>query len=100
MLKNRLYIFILFILIHNYVVSQDHENISLANEYFNMGELNKARELYEKLARNSKNIPIIHDNYFELKTFLEKLFQRKVDLVMEESLKPALQYVKEEAVYA
>ena len=66
MIKTRLHIIISFILVHNYVVSQDHENISLANEYFNMGELNKARELYEKLARNSKNIPIIHDNYFEL----------------------------------
>jgi hypothetical protein len=40
------------------------------------------------------------DNYIELKFFLEKLFRRKVDLVMEDNLKPALSYVKEEAVYA
>ncbi|GEM_PF-566551 len=40
------------------------------------------------------------DNYMELKFFLEKLFGRKVDLVIEESLKPALNYVKKEAVYA
>ena len=39
------------------------------------------------------------DNYMELKFFLEHLFHRKVDLVMESSLKPALKYVKEEALY-
>lgn len=40
------------------------------------------------------------DNYMDLKFFLEKIFNRKVDLVLESSLKPALQYVREEASYA
>ena len=40
------------------------------------------------------------DNYMDLKFFLEELFGRKVDLVMKESLKPALHYVEEEALYA
>lgn len=40
------------------------------------------------------------DNYMELKFLLERMFHRKVDLITEENLKPALQYVKEEAVYA
>jgi len=31
-----------------------------------MGELEKAHELYEKLARNKNNISLIHNNYFEL----------------------------------
>ncbi len=39
------------------------------------------------------------DKYMDLKFFLERLFKRKVDLVVEETLKPALQYVKEEAIY-
>ncbi len=39
------------------------------------------------------------DNYMDLKFLLERLFRRKVDLVMEETLKPALRYVKKEAVY-
>src|SRR3989344_1802405 len=38
------------------------------------------------------------DNYMELKFMLEKLFHKKVDLIMEDNLKPALRYVKEEAV--
>ena len=40
------------------------------------------------------------DNYMDLKLFLEKLFKRKVDLVVEKNLKPALRYVKKEAIYA
>ena len=40
------------------------------------------------------------DKYMELKFFLEKLFQRKVDIVIEKDLKPALRYIKEEALYA
>lgn len=40
------------------------------------------------------------DRYMEIKFLLEKLFKRKVDLVLEQSLKPQLRYVKEEAVYA
>ena len=40
------------------------------------------------------------DRYIELKFLLEKIFHKKVDLVIEENLKPALQYVKKEAVYA
>lgn len=40
------------------------------------------------------------DNYMDLKFFLEHKFNKKVDLVIEETLKPALSYVKEEAIYA
>ena len=39
------------------------------------------------------------DNYMELKFFLEKIFNKKVDLIIEDNLKPALHYVKKEAVY-
>lgn len=40
------------------------------------------------------------DNYMETKFFLQHLFRRKVDLVTENSLKPALEHVKSEALYA
>jgi len=39
------------------------------------------------------------DNFMDLKFLLEKIFHRKVDLVTEASLKPALKYVKKEALY-
>ena len=40
------------------------------------------------------------DNYMDLKFALERIFKRKVDLVIESSLKPALRYVEKEAAYA
>jgi len=40
------------------------------------------------------------DSYMDIKFLLEKLFKKKVDLVLEQSLKPRLRYVKEEALYA
>ncbi|MDD4878503.1 MAG: nucleotidyltransferase domain-containing protein [Candidatus Nanoarchaeia archaeon] len=39
------------------------------------------------------------DGYMGLKFMLERKFRRKVDLVSEDSLKPALRYVKEDAAY-
>lgn len=41
------------------------------------------------------------DNYMDLKFFLEDLFSCKVDLVMEDTLKPRLRpYILEEVIYA
>lgn len=57
---------ILSIMISRASFAQDIEQINLANEYYSVGDVDKALELYEKLARNSRNIPIIHQHYFEL----------------------------------
>ena len=40
------------------------------------------------------------DNYMGLKFMLEHILHKKVDLVIEQNIKPAIKYVKEEAVYA
>ena len=40
------------------------------------------------------------DNYMDTKFFLERLFRKKIDLVIERNLRKELTYVKEEAVYA
>ena len=39
------------------------------------------------------------DNFMDLKFFLEDIFKRKVDLVIEESIKPSLKHIRKEAVY-
>ena len=39
------------------------------------------------------------DKYIGLKQYLEKLFRKKVDIVLESDLKPRLIYVKEETEY-
>jgi len=43
---------------------------------------------------------ISFDSYLNILTFLEKMFKRKIDLVIEDDLKPELKYVKKEAEYA
>ena len=54
------------IIITKSAFSQDINQINIANEYYSMGDVDKALEMYKKLARNKKNIPIIHRNYFDL----------------------------------
>jgi len=73
MLKNHRFIyfrhvvfFIIFLIVNHFSCAQDIGQIQLANEYYSMGDIEKALEIYEKLVRNSKNIPIIHRNYFDL----------------------------------
>lgn len=40
------------------------------------------------------------DEYMDTKFFLEELFERPVDLVTDEALKPALSHIRDEAAYA
>ncbi len=48
------------------VSAQNTSEIALANEYYRQGELDKALELFEKLAEKPQNINYIHNNYLEL----------------------------------
>ena len=42
---------------------------------------------------------VTFDNYMDVLFLIEKLLKRKVDLIIEESLRPELNYVKREARY-
>ncbi len=48
------------------IYAQDTESIELAQQYDDKGETQKARSLYEDLAKKKKNIPVIHSRYFRL----------------------------------
>lgn len=68
-LKNIIYnilSLLLLMILTTEAFSQDINQINVANEYYTMGDVDKALEMYKKLARNKKNIPIIHRNYFDL----------------------------------
>ncbi len=59
------------ILIHilfplNLIIAQSHENIELANEYYQQGDVEKAKILYQELAENPYNIQLIASNYLTL----------------------------------
>lgn len=64
--------------------SQNNNQIQLAHEYYSNGELEKARKLFDDLAKNSRNIPLIHRNYLailiDLKEFqyAEKYVERLI----------------------
>jgi tetratricopeptide (TPR) repeat protein len=48
------------------IYAQNTDDIALANEYYNEGEFEKARQLYEDLSKNEVNLPLIHQNYYNL----------------------------------
>ena len=50
------------------VLSQDQDKILLANEYFQQGEIEKSRIMYEELSSNTSNIPLISSNYLSILT--------------------------------
>jgi len=55
--------FILLVLFSTSAYPQSNNDIQLANEYYNSGELAKAREIYEKVIQNPQAIPLVHENY-------------------------------------
>ena len=66
LIRSRLYLIPLFLL--TIIVSSTAQNnsVQLANEYYRMGEIDKAKEIYESLAKSNRNIPQIHQNYLNV----------------------------------
>ena len=48
------------------IIAQDHVRIETANEYYQLGELDKAKQLYQELAENPYNVQAIASNYLTL----------------------------------
>ncbi|MEM8566396.1 MAG: tetratricopeptide repeat protein, partial [Bacteroidota bacterium] len=46
--------------------AQKNSDIELANEYYSQGDYEKAMVLFDNLAKDFSNIPLIHNNYFFL----------------------------------
>jgi len=81
----RFFFFVIFI-ISIPAISQNLNEIEVANEYYAKGDLEKAKDLYDQLARNYQNIPYIHQNYFnvmidlrqfgEAENYIERLIKK------------------------
>jgi thioredoxin-like negative regulator of GroEL len=65
MLITRSLIIILLALVSSAAWAQSND-ILLANEYYQQGELEKAKSLYDQLAQNRRNIAQINSNYLEV----------------------------------
>ena len=48
------------------VATAQNQEVQLANEYYTQGQYEKAKKLYDDLARDFNNISLIHNNYFFL----------------------------------
>jgi tetratricopeptide (TPR) repeat protein len=55
-----------FSLIDHTLLAQDTSEVQLADQYLQQGENEKAYIIYEKLEKDSRNIPLIHEKYFQL----------------------------------
>ncbi len=66
--KNQVYFSIILCMLFftAQLYAQNTSEIQLANQYLQQGENDKAFLLFEKLEKNPKNIPLIHENYFQL----------------------------------
>ena len=60
-----LFLFLIF-LVHLNVIGQNINQVQTALEYYNNGEIEKARSTFESLAKNRENIPFIHNQYLEV----------------------------------
>ncbi|MEM6525457.1 MAG: tetratricopeptide repeat protein [Bacteroidota bacterium] len=60
----RVLIFIL--IVSTNLQAQKNSDIELANEYYSQGDYEKAMVLFDNLAKDFSNIPLIHNNYFFL----------------------------------
>jgi len=82
-------LFLIALLFPSGVLAQNQADIQLANEYLIKGDKKKAAELYAELSKSEANIPLIHNNYFNLlldaarfddaQTYLKKLLRRDPD---------------------
>jgi tetratricopeptide (TPR) repeat protein len=46
--------------------AQDQQRIGLANQYYEQGDLEKARAVFEELSKKPKNLPQIHARYLQV----------------------------------
>lgn len=66
-------------------LAQEKESVQLANEYYRLGEIDKAKEIYESLAKRPQNISLIHKNY--LSALLELNLYKDAEKYMDKVLK-------------
>lgn len=66
LIKSSLSALACIIIISNSLNAQTNDPVQIAIEYYNQGELDKAKDEFKKLARNKRNIPRIHETYFRL----------------------------------
>ncbi len=65
-MSKSIHLFFFIIIIYFPALAQKTSDIQLANQYYQDGQIEKAISMYESLAKNSRNIPLIHNNYYRI----------------------------------
>ena len=88
------------------IIKRIEENAEDIKKY-NVNKIGVFGSFLKNEQRKDSDIDIIvsfdkvsFDSYIELQFLLKKLFNRKIDLIIERGLKPRLKYVIKEAKYA
>src|SRR3989344_8792264 len=88
------------------IIKKIEENAEDIKKY-NVNKIGVFGSFLKNEQRKDSDIDIIvsfdkvsFDSYIELQFLLKKLFNRKIDLIIERGLKPRLKYVIKEAKYA
>ena len=80
---NQVYLVVFLFLFAGNLYAQERD-VEIANEYFGTAEYDKAKDMYERLSKNSANLPFIYDNYkatllhFKEKEEAEKLIRKMI----------------------
>lgn len=77
-----LFIILLNLAFSNYfdLAAQDINQSQLGRQYYEQGDVEKARNIFEKLAKNKNNVPLIHSVYLEILSSSDsKGFEEAVD---------------------
>ncbi len=83
-LSNRIYFVLLLAFLSMGTLCAQESDVEIANEYFGTGEYDKARDMYERLSKNTVNLPFIYDNYlttlyhFKQKEEAEKFIRKMI----------------------
>jgi tetratricopeptide (TPR) repeat protein len=83
-LSTRIYFILLLAFLSIRSLSAQESDVEIANEYFGTGEYDKARDMYERLSKNTVNLPFIYDNYlttlyhFKQKEEAEKFIRKMI----------------------
>lgn len=90
----KLLILIIILVAPVLVQAQKADKTQLANEYYINGELEKALDIYSELAKDPKQVPVIHNNYFNI--LLELKEYKNADKYIKRTLKffPSNTYYK------
>jgi tetratricopeptide (TPR) repeat protein len=76
-------LFVFLLIVGNSSQAQDRD-VEIAHEYFSTAEYDKAKDMYERLAKNNTNLPFIYKNYvatllhFNQKEEAEKFIRRMI----------------------